>query len=477
MPPEPLVLTSVASASAPEKPVAEARSRSAAIQEWRASEGDTLEGIAETLIPDNLAQQRRMLAALKRSNPQLSGRPGLADGTPVLIPDIKQKIPAERDSLPAQQAKPRSEPPLPPPAEQAPKVKDKPKPAPPKPAALAKLEKTDKTDRVVLGAPPAEIQSGDKAAPQKGSREELNERMRKMEITIQSLNAQIEALDKALALTAETLALQQKLQTAQAAQAASSGLPAPVAKPPAPPASSGGSNWLEVLFAALAGGIIAAAIAHFLGRRRTPHPDTQLSLVSNEQQRSEPVRAPSTVAANQQEAPEPGIHHDALDHALIEVKAADAHADPDESAIALAEIMLTFGRVESATGALAKHIEENSPGNPRPWLMLIDLYRRHGMREDYTKLLPALRQKLNLQPPAWEDVEKNTPGLKTLEDYAHIAKILKSSWGTQECMEYLHKLIHDTRDGQRAGFPLYVLDEIMLLMRLLEDAYDLKKPA
>lgn len=182
------------------------RSRGAAIQEWRASEGDTLESIAETLVPNNLVQQRRMLAALKRSNPQLSGRPALADGTAVLIPDVRQRIVAERDTQPTQETKPRSEPPPPPPP-----------PPPPKAAEPVAKAKTGGVDRVVLGAPPAEIKSGEKALPPRGSKAELDERMLKVEATIQALNTQIEALDKALALTAEALALQQKLQAAQAA--------------------------------------------------------------------------------------------------------------------------------------------------------------------------------------------------------------------------------------------------------------------
>ena len=213
MPNEPLVFASAAAsaASGGDAPAAGTRSRSAPIQEWRASEGDTLEGIAETLIPDNLVQQRRMLAALKRANPQLRGRPALADGTPVAIPDIRQRIPAERDTLPQQQAKAAQRTAAAPAAETtaAPKVA--------KPVAAAK---SGKTDRVLLGAPPADIQPGEKAAPPKGSREELDERMLKMEATIQSLNTQIEALDKALVLTTEALALQQKLQAAQAAAAA-----------------------------------------------------------------------------------------------------------------------------------------------------------------------------------------------------------------------------------------------------------------
>lgn len=100
--------------------------------------------------------------------------------------------------------------------------------------------------------------------------------MLKMEATIQLLHTQIEALDKALALTAETLTLQQKLQ---AAQAASGALPAPVAKPaePPPPAPSN-SNWLEILLSALAGGAIAGGLAHLLGRRRDRRVDDERPL-------------------------------------------------------------------------------------------------------------------------------------------------------------------------------------------------------
>ena len=479
MPSEPLVFASAApiAASGVDAPTGGARSRSAPIQEWRASEGDTLEGIAETLIPDNLVQQRRMLAALKRANPQLRGRPALADGTPVAIPDIRQRIPAERDTLPQQQARARSEPPPAPPP---------PKPPPaPKVAKPVVAAKTGKTDRVLLGAPPAEIQPGEKAAPPKSSREELDERMLKMETTIQSLNTQIEALDKALVLTTEALALQQKLQ---AAQAAAGGVPAPVAKPPEPPATTGDSGWLEVLLSALAGGIVASAIAHFLGRRREHRGDEEVPLaISDHQQRAEPVRrepaptlppplpkAPAHGDFRVGVAPEPDIRHDGFSKAPNELRSVDIRFNEDDSAIALAEIMLTFGRIQGAAETLARHIEESSPKNPRPWLMLLDLYRRGGMRGEYTKLLPAVRRNFNLDVPAWQDLETTVSGLRSLEDFEHVAERVKAAWGTQACMDYLYELVHDNRDGQRSGFPLEVVEEIVLLMLILEEAYSLQ---
>jgi hypothetical protein len=41
-------------------------------------------------------------------------------------------------------------------------------------------------------------------------------------------------------------------------------------------------------------------------------------------------------------------------------------------------------------------------------------------------------------------------------------------------MDYLYDLVHDNRDGQRSGFPLEVVEEIVLLMLVLEEAYGLQ---
>jgi Tfp pilus assembly protein FimV len=474
MPPEPLVLASGVSAPAGDgvdTPSAGARGRGAGGQDWRASEGDTLESIAEALVPDNLAQQRRMLAALKRANPKLSGRPGLADGTLVTIPDVRQRLVAERDTLPEQRPpRARSEdvPPPPPPP-----------PPPPKIAQPVAAPKTGGADRVLLGAPPAEIAPGQKAMPPKGSREEFDERMLKVQATIQSLNAQIEALDKALALTAEAMALQQKMQAAETATAS---LPAPVAKPAAPPPPAGGT-WQEFLLSALAGGLIAAGLAHFLGRRHDRRAEREVPLAIASPARpaiprpapalsAEPAAAPAGATTG---AASVDLHLDGFSRPPGDLRAVDVKYNQDDTAIALAEIMLSFGRLQGATETLARHIEDSASDNPRPWLMLLDLYRRGGLRGDYTKLLPVLRKKFNLQVPAWQDAEPPVLGLKSLEDYQHVITQLTTIWGTQDCLNYLYRLVHDNREGQRSGFPLEVVEEIVLLMLILESGYGLER--
>ena len=96
------------------------------------------------------------------------------------------------------------------------------------------------------------------------------------------------------------------------------------------------------------------------------------------------------------------------------------------------------------------------------------------MRGEYTKLLPAVRRNFNLDVPAWQDLETTVSGLRSLEDFEHVAERVKAGWGTQACMDYLYELVHDNRDGQRSGFPLEVVEEIVLLMLILEEAYGLQ---
>ena len=44
-----------------------------------------------------------------------------------------------------------------------------------------------------------------------------------------------------------------------------------------------------------------------------------------------------------------------------------------------------------------------------------------------------------------------------------IGDIIRSTWGHKECEDYLYKLMFDTRDGKRQGFPLPVASAIMVL--------------
>jgi len=125
-------------------------------------------------------------------------------------------------------------------------------------------------DRLLLGGPvlpegaepPADNPGGDE------------ERLLKLEMSLQHLTQELDQINSALNLKSESLALQQKLKLAQA-------LPAPTTEGnPRPP---NGRAWLELLLSAIVSGAITTGIAHLLSRRRPGY--TGLSTSTNSQSR------------------------------------------------------------------------------------------------------------------------------------------------------------------------------------------------
>jgi len=442
-------------------------------KEIRAHEGDTLESIAEAQAPGDLAGQRRLLAAMQRANPNLSAEQALSEDTPVRIPKLRKSYAAES----AERAEPL---PVAPRSEAPPPRARKPAPPPePRPAVASKGQ-----DRLVLGAPPAETIAGEKPVAQHGTQSEMEERMLKLEATLNLLNQEVDKLNNALTLTTEALAVQNKLQNAQSLQAASPPAAAAIkatTPPPVPAERSSQNNWLELLLSALVGGGIAGGLAHLLARRSAGATELETPLAIKGYRPEVVVRpAPAETPPHPQNAiqasPQARTGVDIpLD--LGEPEAAGVDFDDSNSALELAEIMLSFGRIHGAAETLAQHIEDNAPDNIQPWSMLLDLYRRGEMRAEFDTLAARMRQKFNVHVNAWEDFSTPISGLKSLEDYAHVVWRINHSWGTKECLDYLFDLVHDNRAGTRGGFPLEVVEEIALLMRVLEEAYGLRRPA
>lgn len=476
MPPPPLELAETSS-QAPATTAAPVPRKAANIRNWSASEGDTLESIAEAQIPESRTEQQRLLIAMRRANPNLASDQPLAEGTAVHIPKLRKPV-AASETIGEAPSRPR-------PAERV-------AASPPKKDISHETEQTPagSTDRLVLGAAPEELNPGEKAVAPRGSMRDMEERMLKLETTLSLLNQEMEKLDSALALSAEATDLQQKLQAAQATQAATEPATIKLA-PPAPtapvPATARTDNWTELLLSALIGGGIAAGIAQLLGRRREQS-DENLPLpgATYPQQielKQQPNLTPAIVAPPPVVLPSPTLttvdiplamtrQADPMDSEAVRIDYNDS-----DSALELAEIMLSFGRVRGAAETLSQHIEDSSPGNIKPWTMLLDLYRRSGMQAEFDNLAAATRQRFNVAVPTWEASSTPVSALRSLEDYPHIIGHIVQCWGEQEAMDYLDELVHNNRAGERSGFPLEVIEQFVLLMRVLEDGYGLKRPA
>jgi hypothetical protein len=141
----------------------------------------------------------------------------------------------------------------------------------------------------------------------------------------------------------------------------------------------------------------------------------------------------------------------------------------------LTDVMLSFGETQRALSALNEFVHEHPDEAVAPWLRLLDLLRVHGKREEFDSLALKLHQVFNIEIPQWELGQPVTEPIApktavpeaTLEDFIHVRQRLQDIWGREECMKYLDILMRDNRAGQRKGFPVEVVEELILLRDVL----------
>lgn len=65
--------------------------------------------------------------------------------------------------------------------------------------------------------------------------------------------------------------------------------------------------------------------------------------------------------------------------------------------------------------------------------------------------------------------------LETIRNFSkRISDNIEFTWGFKECEEYMNKLLNDSRDGNRQGFPPEVGYAIMNLLRQHQDESNAK---
>jgi hypothetical protein len=158
-----------------------------------------------------------------------------------------------------------------------------------------------------------------------------------------------------------------------------------------------------------------------------------------------------------------------------------AHTGPEIAgaapALELAEIMLSFGRVTGAARTLEEYLAALPQESLRPWIRLLQIYERNGMRKEFEALTLKLNRNFNVEVIRWsgeepsEELEllpvEGVPGKAvTLEAIPRIRDQIISLWGRPECSDYLEKLLRDNRDGQRSGFTLPIVEEMLFLIDL-----------
>jgi hypothetical protein len=61
------------------------------------------------------------------------------------------------------------------------------------------------------------------------------------------------------------------------------------------------------------------------------------------------------------------------------------------------------------------------------------------------------------------DIKQNPDLLLVSRRYPHIGQVIELLWGEKEFNSYVLKLMNDTRNGERAGFPVEVASALLSL--------------
>lgn len=140
-----------------------------------------------------------------------------------------------------------------------------------------------------------------------------------------------------------------------------------------------------------------------------------------------------------------------------------------EPTLQLAEIMLSMGLEQGAAQALIEYIEANPRHALYHWLKLLGIYRKRGLHKEFMETAEKLRLNFNIQAEDWA---KPAAGeAPTLEKFSRVSEHIQKIWGQPaECIDYLQRLLADNRDGERAGFPQVVAEEMLLLIEILKEA-------
>lgn len=143
--------------------------------------------------------------------------------------------------------------------------------------------------------------------------------------------------------------------------------------------------------------------------------------------------------------------------------------DEIESIVEEAKVFVALGRSEHAIDVLEEYLASHPRASAHPWLYLMEIYRSLQRRDDFEATSKRFHQAMNVISPQWESPGQTMMVVPhSLEEFPHIMARLTQSWGTLDIHDFLNQLLQDNRDGERQGFSMEVLQEILLLLSVLE---------
>ena len=137
-----------------------------------------------------------------------------------------------------------------------------------------------------------------------------------------------------------------------------------------------------------------------------------------------------------------------------------------------AKLLMSIHRSQDAIDHLKITIEANPKASINHWLYLLEIFRKLNLKEEFKKYAEGLKANFNVTTQVWDDSIAPRKLPQYLEEFTNIMEKLYIIWPSNQAKDYLRSLITDNRDGERIGFGMAVLSEILLLIALLETRKD-----
>lgn len=267
---------------------------------------------------------------------------------------------------------------------------------------------------------------------------------------------------------------------------------------PLPPLDTAGKWWLPLLGIFL----LALLLGFWLMRGRKTHRDMPEAIEAMPPIHTVSIKSePSSVAQDtletllKKETAATPVAESPGGSAFVNVRGVTVHSESPSfltsyrTMLDLADSMMAFGLNNDAADALKEYVEDHPEVAVEPWLKLLDILRQTGKRAEFDQYSLKLRQHFNLDLPGWDAApsltgaadargsDKDGSDLEArfraapspLEAFPHVRDRLVSMWGQPECVAFLQHLMRDNRDGKRRGFPLIVVDDILLLLDITKE--------
>lgn len=136
-----------------------------------------------------------------------------------------------------------------------------------------------------------------------------------------------------------------------------------------------------------------------------------------------------------------------------------------------AQFWLTIKRPENAIEVLENAIESET--SVQAHLLLLNLYIGAQNGEAYEIQRQRMKPRFNVHIPCWNDYLRQHRRTELRNDHDLVSRINQAIYQRQ-AGQYLHQLLHETRDGHRRGFPLGVYSDIVRIYDAIQKGRNIR---